>query len=596
MSNGPGDKLTYTRTVAPKFEYKHGNWLVDGVASNSRSVNNYDGHERGFAGGDSLSLPSSWSATRPSSESYEWTIRQTSGPDWFNLRNWTGGTRLTNIDRTWITDIWSGAVNARWTPSFLRRFPSVIRFGGKWNEESRHNRTNDAMAVWRYTGPGGDVVTRDANGTPAATASGSWANLGFQARQPFDLGTSNALTIHNLAGTEGQIPRVNAEQTLALFRSNPELFANIGSPANYATTLLATRRVRQTVTAGYGQIQTRLMPRFTVVGGLRFERTQNVFTELNPRLREEMLASRFPVDANGRATTFAGLDYQFRSQPPVRRRSEYDNVFPNLSLKYSILSNFDFQAGYTKAIGRPPIDNLTGVWNVVENADGSLRRVDAPNAALLPEKIDRYDARLAYYFGGKSPGQATITATQVNTANLRETFDYSAAEFGVTDPEFEDYIFRSTRNSAALRRNYSLAYAYSQKLGFLPRPLNGTSFSVSYNRAYMTARRNGLAPHRISSRLSYAYQKFNGNIGMVWIDDRPDGIYGRYRRELTQFDLSASWAFTPRYRLYVQARNFTGKPDLWMESPAGVKEGRDAAVRVMQEYGSRWVFGLAGRL
>jgi len=26
-----------------------------------------------------------------------------------------------------------------------------------------------------------------------------------------------------------------------------------------------------------------------------------------------------------------------------------------------------------------------------------------------------------------------------------------------------------------------------------------------------------------------------------------------------------------------------------------VKEGRDAAVRIMQEYGSRWVFGLAGR-
>jgi TonB-dependent receptor len=595
MSNGPGDKLTYTRTFAPKFEYKHGNWLIDGVFSNSRSVNNYDGHERGFAGGDSLSLPSGWSATRPSSESYEWTIRQTSGPDWFNLANWTGGTRLTNIDRTWITDIWTGALNARWTPSFLRNFPSVVRFGGKWGEEGRDNRTNDAMAVWRYTGPGGDLVTRDANGTPSATASGSWANFGFQARQPFDLGTTNALTIHNIAGLVGQIPRVNAEQTAALFRSNPEQFANIGSPANYATTLLAARKVRQTVTAGYGQIQTRLTSKFTVVGGLRLERTQNVFTELNPRLREEMVASRFPIDANGRATTFAGLEYQFRSQPRVQRRSEYDNAFPNVSLKYNILANLDFQAGYTKAIGRPPIDNLTGVWNVVENADGSVRRVDAPNAALLPEKIDRYDARLAYYFGGKSPGQATVTATQVNTANLRETFDYTAAEFGVDDPEFEDYTFRSTRNSVALRRNYNLALAYSQKLGFLPKPLNGTSFNVSYNRAYMTARRNGLAPHRISSRLSYAYQKFNGNIGMVWIDDRPDGIVGRYRRELTQFDLSASWTFTPRYRLYVQARNFTGKPDLWMESPAGVKEGRDAAVRIMQEYGSRWVFGLAGR-
>ena len=596
MANGPGDKLTYTRTYSPKFEYKHQNWLIDGVASNSRSVNNYDGLERGFAGGDALSLPSGWSATRPSAESYEWTIRQTSGPDWFNLGNWTGGTRLTNIDRTWITDIWSGALNARWTPSFLQKFPTVVKFGTKWTEESRDNRTNDAMSVWRYIGSGGDVVTYNAAGTPAATSVGSsWANLGFVALQPFDLGTSNALNLYNQAGVRGEIPRVNANQVADLFRSNPAQFANIGTPANYATTLVSTRDVRQTVSAGYGQIQTRVTGKFTVVGGLRWERTQNEFNELNPRQRDEVVAAGHPVDANGRATTFAGLDYQFRSQPQVKRASEYDNLFPNVSLKYNLLSNFDFQAGYTKAIGRPPIDNLTGVWNVVENAEGTVRRVDAPNGSLLPEEIERYDARLAYYFGGQSPGQATVTATQVNTGNLRETFDYTAQEFGVDDPEFEDYTFRSTRNSAALRRNYNLAVAYQQKLGFLPKPFNGTSFNVSYNRSYMTARRNGLAPHRISSRLSYTYQKFSGNVGMVWIDDRPDGIYGRYRRELTQFDLSLGWAFNPRYRLYVQARNLTGRPDIWMESPAGVTEGKDAAIRIMQEYGGNWVFGIAGR-
>jgi hypothetical protein len=172
--------------------------------------------------------------------------------------------------------------------------------------------------------------------------------------------------------------------------------------------------------------------------------------------------------------------------------------------------------------------------------------------------------------------------------------DYTAAEFGVSDPDFAEYTFRSTRNSEATRRNRNLSVAYSQKLGFLPRPLNGPSFNVSCNRAYMSGRRNGLAPHRISSRLSYAYQKFSGNIGMVWIDDRPDGIVGRYRRELTQFDFGLNWAFSSRYRLYVQARNFTGK-DIWMESSPGVREGEQPAVRSMQEYGANWVFGIAGR-
>jgi hypothetical protein len=44
-----------------------------------------------------------------------------------------------------------------------------------------------------------------------------------------------------------------------------------------------------------------------------------------------------------------------------------------------------------------------------------------------------------------------------------------------------------------------------------------------------------------------------------------------------------------------QARNFTGNPDLWMESPPGVREGEQPAVRSMQEYGANWVFGVAGR-
>ena len=594
-ANGPGDKLTYTRTFAQKFEYKYANLTVDGAASNSRSVNNYDALERGFSSGGTTTLASGWSATRPSAESYEWTIRQTSGIDPSNLANWTGGTPLTNIDRTWITDIWSGQVNARWTPAFLSRFPTVVSFGSKWTEETRNNRTNDAMSVWRYIGPGGDVVTRDVNGTPSVTASGNWANLGFVAVQPFDMGASNALTLLNQAGVPTTLARPNPNQISALFHEQPALFANAGTPANLTTTIIGTRNVRQTVTAGYGQLQTRFTNKLTAVAGLRWERTQIESTEWDPRTRDEIVAAGYPVNTSGSATTFNGVRYQYQSLPRVQRHSTYTNLFPSVNLKYNILANFDFQTGFTKAIGRPPIDNLTGVWNIVEDAAGTVNRVDAPNPGLLPEKIDRYDARFAYYFGGQSPGQATLTGTEVWTENLRETFDYTAEEFGVTDPDFKDYIFRSTRNGAGTRRNRSLSAAYSQKLGFLPKPLNGTSFNVSYTRSYLTVRRNGLAPHRISSRLSYSYRKFSSNVGMVWIAARPDGAYGLYRRELTQFDLSLGWAFSSRFRLYVQARNFTGKPDIWMTTPAGYREGQQAAVRQMEEYGASWVFGVAGR-
>jgi outer membrane receptor protein involved in Fe transport len=328
---------------------------------------------------------------------------------------------------------------------------------------------------------------------------------------------------------------------------------------------------------------------------VRWERTQNEVTEWDPRLRDEVTAAGYPVNTSGRATTFPGLEYQYQSKPRITRYSEYDNFFPSITAKYSILRNLDFQAGYSKAIGRPPIDNLTGLWIIVEDANGVTQRVDAPNPALLPEYVTKYDARLAHYFGGRSPGQLSVGVSQFDITNLRETYDYTAEEFGVDDPEYADYTFRSTRNSDQSRRSRNLEFSYQQTMGFLPERLRGTSVNVAYTRSYASARRNGLAPHRITSRLGYAYRRFNGSIGMVWIDDRPDGIYGRYRPEQTQFDLSLTWRLTNRYSLYVQGRNITGQPVKWMESPPGVAEGESPALRVYQEYGSNWVFGCRGQ-
>jgi outer membrane receptor protein involved in Fe transport len=223
------------------------------------------------------------------------------------------------------------------------------------------------------------------------------------------------------------------------------------------------------------------------------------------------------------------------------------------------------------------------------------QRVDAPNPALLPEYIKKYDARLAYYFGGRTPGAVSVSVSQFDVTNLRETYDYTAEEFGVDDPEYVDYIFRSTRNSDRSRRNRNMEFSYQQTLGFLPERFRGTSFNLAYTRSYASARRNGMAPHRVTSRLGYAYRRFNGSLGMVWIDDRPDGNYGIFRPEQTQFDLSLNWKFSNAVSLYVQGRNITGQGVKWMASPPGEIEGQNAALRQYQEYGSNWVFGVKGQ-
>ncbi|MCX6955140.1 MAG: TonB-dependent receptor [Verrucomicrobia bacterium] len=609
VNNGDGSasKLTYTRTFAPRFEYKVDSWLVDGAASFSRSVNNYEALERAFISSEGGGVASSWTATRPHAESWEWTIRQTSGPDWFDLHSFTnnnarnGGTRADNSTNLWVTEIWSGQLNAKWVLP-IRKFPVSLKFGGKWNEENRDNRGYNNTQIWSYIGPNGNTVrVNPTTGAIENVTYGNWANVGPQFVSPhaFDMGTTNALTVYNINGEQGMPPRVNRYAVADLFHAHPEQFVNTATPENYYTDYYASPRFfRQTVKAGYTQFDARPTSKLQVRFGVRLEETENAVREFDPLLRAQVLAAGYAVYAantnGGRAQTLEGLRYQFESQPRITRHSSYRNWFPSVTAKYNILRNFEFHTGFNKGISRPPIDNLTGLW-VVDEVNS---RVSAPNPALLPEFTKKYQARLAYYFSGRSPGQLTVDLSQTEITNLRETFDYSAAEFGVDDPDFSGYTFRATRNSANMRKFRTMEWSYNQTLGFLPyEVLRGIGYNVAYTRAYASERRGGLSPHRVSSRLSYSYKKFSGSLGMVWRPDTPSdtGVYGRFASQLTQFDLSLNWKLNSRLTTYIQGRNITSMPVLWYESPTGSVEGQNRYLREMQKYGANWVLGLRGQ-
>src|SRR4029453_15010580 len=168
LTNGGGtsDKTTMSRQYSPKFEYRLGSLIVDGGLAFSKSRNNYESLERGFSNNEGGSVAGGFTATRPSAKSWEWTMRQTSGPDFFDLRNYTdtnvrsGGMRVTNDDRTWITEKWTGTLNARFAPraSIFERFPTIFSIGSEWEEETRDNNHHSDTNIWAYTGPGGNTT------------------------------------------------------------------------------------------------------------------------------------------------------------------------------------------------------------------------------------------------------------------------------------------------------------------------------------------------------------------------------------------------------------------------------------------------------
>jgi iron complex outermembrane receptor protein len=598
LNNGGGSsaKLTYTRTFAPKFEYKLGAFTVDGALTYSKSVNNYEALERGFSSSESGGVASDFTATRSDSGSHKWVIRQTSGPDWYDLANFTrnnnrdGGTRVNNSGRTYSTEIWNAQLNGRWALPF-KNFPTVIKMGGKWNEENRRNQNIDSWMIWNYTGPGGNVLRGydPITGVPLITSTGNWANLGYVSPHAFDTGTTGALTVFNIAGQPGMPPRADRNGISGLFHAHPELFVKTSTPGDYYTSFVANNRnVRQTVTAGYSQADVRVTSKLQIRFGVRLENTKNRFREVDPRLKSELAAKGFPTNTAGRATTYEGLEYQYFSKPPANRTSEYHNWFPSVLGKYKIRPNLEFQFGFNKAISRPPIDQLTGVFDINED----IERVTAPNAALLPEYSKNYQARLSYYF--EPSGQLSVGVSQNDIRNLRQTLDFTSDEFGNQNPDLDTYTFRTTSNSLEERRFRNFEVAYNQTLAFLPDLFRSTSLGLTYNRSYASQRRQGLAPHRVTARLGYAYRRFSGSLGMVWKDNTAWSNEGRYQRHLTQFDTQVSWRLTSHLSVYVQGRNILKQPVRWYESAPGTAEGTSGAIRQYQYYGANWVVGLKG--
>jgi hypothetical protein len=223
--------------------------------------------------------------------------------------------------------------------------------------------------------------------------------------------------------------------------------------------------------------------------------------------------------------------------------------------------------------------------------------VAAPNPDLLPEYHKVLQARLAYYFGGRSPGQLSLAVQQDQATNLLVAQNYTAADFGVDDPAFASYTFVTTTNSDTSQRSRTLDLNYSQTLGFLPGEyLRGLSVGATYSRAYANIRRANLAPHRATGRLGYSYKRFNGSFGITWVDDKPESsTYGRFFGAITKYDLTLNWRLSSRASFFVQGRNITNVKDEWYDSPPGVQEGKQRYLRSIEQYGANWNFGVKGQ-
>jgi iron complex outermembrane recepter protein len=416
VGSAPVFKETRNVSYAPKFEYRRGAFRITGTYGYSHGNSNYVSKERGHVTVNIPALRVDILATRPSPKSPEWTITQLSGPDWSDLANYRGNTAIASTGRTSKVDVHDGQLDGQYTLPF--RIPSSVKIGGKLNDEARKSTDIRPYEVWNYLGPGGG-------------SSGSWEAYPSGNPISMDIGSANWLVIDKMP------PRRDSEAVGALFHAHPEYFVRTATADNYYSAFIANNRdFRQRIAAAYGMASARF-GKAQLQGGMRWERSATYSKEWAPLKASEVVAAGFPVNpATSRATTVPGLDYQYFTQPRVTRRGEYDKWFPSVSAKFNIARHFNAHIGFNRAISRAPITALSGVWTVDE-VNGVVR---APNPGLKPADSEKIVARLAYYF--EPVGSFTLQVSQNKITNLRQSYTYTAEEFGYgNNPEWSAYDF-----------------------------------------------------------------------------------------------------------------------------------------------------------
>ncbi len=589
FGGGNGQKFTNTLTFIPSFEYRRGNWIIDGSFTSSHSRNDYDNLSHGTVANTPVNNVTGigFTASRSSSEDADWKITQTGGSDWTDL-SLAKNPRISDDNRQNTIDVKSGELNFRY--ALPVKIPTFVQFGGKMTRNDQFARNSNDLDKWLYVGPGGGTT-------------GSYADYPSAFR--LYRGSNQPGVVFRSLGGGGAPPFPNRDALGALFKSNPEYFVQTlptsasGSSssgislANYEAGKYLhqpTYDVKETITAGYVMLNSRYKE-LQLQGGVRYELTEIDSTELNPYSDQEVAAAGHAVTAAGAPNSIAAMDYKY-SRPRIERHGEYKDFFPSFTAKYAIRPNLLADIGWGRAIRRPDLAKISGTRQINDDAE----EIRTPNPNLDPERSTKIAAALSWFFGDAGINNLQVVASRNRVTDKTIQTTLTSAEYGNDDPTYESYDFISYSNAPAPVTYNSMEYSYQQYLSFLPRLFQGTSITASYTRTYVDQPAGttllGIFPHTLKGTLRYRLNRFNMSFSAIWQDDSgPYQAANRYKIANTKCDLTMDYRLTERFSLFVAGRNIFEESHRLMEKST---DNPDLLFRY-ENYGTNWTFGIRGR-
>lgn len=340
----------------------------------------------------------------------------------------------------------------------------------------------------------------------------------------------------------------------ALDLSNTALFDSEDIPAEY---LAANFRANETITAGYLMWDQSLTDKFSFIAGLRAENT----------------SSRYRGNIVEDEETFLG---------EREVKNNYINFLPHLSVRYDLKPNTILRAAWTNSIARPNYFDLVPYFDLRPGDEELL----VGNPDLNPSRANNFDLMLEQYF--KSIGVLSIGGFYKSINNFLYVFrdeQYTNAKFAAAYPDIDpnpipastNWTFFEPRNGENVQV-YGFEIGLQRQLDFLPGALKGLGVLLNYTYTKSKAKGvynsdgelredltlPGTAPHMFNASLSFETKKFLARVSLNFTDSYLDELGGEafedrfYDRQLF-LDANASYAITPKLRIFGEANNLTNQ-------------------------------------
>ena len=474
-------------------------------------------------------------------ESPKWPkYAQTSGPDLFNLANYTT-MLITQSDRMGEDEVLTAKLNAKKTFAFS--VPLVVKAGGVIRQQDR--ALDNFSKRYNYTGLDGIQNNADDLGalgqfldtTPKWTDSNEgyrsppWAN-------PF------AVARH-----QANYPGLWREDTAVTNTSR----------------LNGDRSITETVTAGYAMGNLRFS-QLSILGGVRIEKTE--------------------TDAEGPATV-NGVSRR------ISRKGSYRDVFPGLHLRYSPTRNLVSRLSYSSGIGRPSFDAIMPADTINDVA----QTVTIRNAGLQPQYSDNFDATVEYYFEPVGSLTASAFMKQVDGFQFTDTSQFvgSGADNGF-DGQYVGYRISTTRNGGSAKYR-GLELAYQQQFTFLPGFWRGFGFYANYTRlltrgdyggATVTSTVANFVPKAGNVALTYLGYGFNIRLNAVWrseylVTNSANAALLVYQEPKLQVNLKTRYNLNRSTSIYCDIENLNKSPitETWVGSKDRPNQTRIVVAKVV---------------